>query len=113
MPTKIHTPIGDFGTIKAASDALGIHRHTLLKRLEQDPDNYTRVEYTPIKTTLPPWQQYSLWDFEHKDSVWLDWCQDKGLDPDLEATAQAFFDEMDQVILNEDTEQTEDLEETE
>ena len=113
MPTKIRTPIGDFGTITAASAALGIYRQTLLKRMEQDPDNYSRVEYTPIKTTLPPWQQYRIWDFERKDQVWLEWCKMKGLDPDLDATAEAFFDEMDQVILSEGSEESEDVEETE
>jgi hypothetical protein len=108
MPTKIRTPIGDFGTIKAAAEALGVGRDTVVKRLITDITNYQRVEYTPIKTTLPPWQQYRMWEFERKDQVWLAWCKDKGLDPELESTAEAFFDEMDQVILSEGSEDPEE-----
>jgi hypothetical protein len=66
------------------------------------------VEYTPIKTTLPPWQQYRMWEFERRDQVWLAWCEDKALDPELESTAEAFFDEMDQVILSEGSEDDEE-----
>ena len=108
MPTKIRTPIGDFGTIKAAAVALGVGRDTVVKRLITDVTNYQRVEYTPIRTTLPPWQLYRTWPADHRESVWLAWCKTKDLDPELDATAEAFFDEMDQVILSEGSEDDEE-----
>jgi hypothetical protein len=36
-------------------------------------------------------------DWDTRESIWLTWCAEHELNPELESTVDAFFDEMDSV----------------
>jgi len=109
MPThqEIITPLGHFATMKQAAAAHHCDRATLVRRCEQEPDQYRRVK-PPPRSRVPrsewavpgvrwpiSWNQYRLQDHDTREAIWQQWCDQHGLSPDLESTATAFFDEMD------------------
>lgn len=109
----IKTPLGEFASSGQAGRAHKCDRGVILKRCETDPDNYQKIpkppapkkkaEYTPISATTWPlsWAQYKNLPYEIKEEIFQTWCQNKGMNPDAEATADAFFDDMDLVQLEE------------
>ena len=113
MPTKVivRTPKGEFPSVQAAAAAHGVDRSTISKRCTSDPENYSRTEYHVPSTKSKAketwvvrgvrwpisWAQYRQQDFETKEEIWLDWCKQQGLDPDLESTVDAFFEAMDNI----------------
>ena len=116
MPKKItvRTPLGEFPSMNQAIKALRCDRNTLLRRFQQEPDLYActtqQVPARPrrwVTTVRGPrwpisWQQYRVQDEAVKQAIWEKWCQDHNQDPETEAAAEAFFDEMDQYQSLED-----------
>jgi hypothetical protein len=103
----ISTPLGQFATMKQAAAAHHCDRATLIRRIQQDPDQYRRVERPRIAAAKKnewavrgvrwpiSWAQYRLQDHDTREAIWNMWIRHHELDPDLESTATAFFDEMD------------------
>lgn len=125
MPKKItiRTPQGEFASLAQAIRALHCDRTTLLRRLETHPDQYQRVQVITPPRPKPryertergarwpiSWSQYRVQDHDVKEEIYHAWCLRMSCDPDQEATAEQFFDEMDQYQSPEDQQQA--LEET-
>lgn len=106
---KIITPRGEFASARKAAAAHDCDPGTILKRCDSDPDNYQRIANPPHvrapkvkkawvtkKVTWPlTWAEYRLNTHEVKEEIYQIWCGERSLDPDLETTADAFFDAMD------------------
>lgn len=105
----IHTPLGQFATIQAAARAHSCDRHTITRRLKDDPKNYRRTQVTV--TTVSTWAEYRWLPEDVKQAQYDSWCAAQGLDPDQESTATAFFDAMDSVAADgaDAQEETEDI----
>jgi hypothetical protein len=85
-----------------------------MNRCETRPDEYQKISegrVQPTKKKLPAepalhatkkswplsWYQYRILDFDTRETIWLTWCAEHELNPELESTVDAFFDAMDQV----------------
>lgn len=108
MPLKryVRTPLGEFATVAQAAAAHQCEKKTISNRIKTRPTEYEYVQReAPAKPTYERtvkgarwpigWNQYRFQDFEVKEQIYQEWCEERGQDPDLEATAEAFFDEMD------------------
>jgi len=104
---RVHTPIGVFDSQLAASKALKCDRRTLVRRMKSDPDNYW-TEAVNIKT-LPAWSEYRVMAHDVKEEIYQSWCAKHKLDPDLDSTANAFFDAIDAVGVPESPEVEEEI----
>lgn len=105
--TLVRTPLGEFATVVQAAAAHHCDRHTIMSRCRSQPEQY-QVQKTQIpgkvaaertvKGTRWPisWRQYGMQTTEVKEEIYRVWCKTLKLDPDTEATAEQFFDEMDQ-----------------
>jgi len=108
------TPLGHFTGAAAAARAHGVDKSTIVNRCETRPNEYQKIsegKVQPTKKKLPAeptlhatkrtwplsWYQYRLLDFDTRESIWLTWCAEHKLNPELDSTVDAFFDEMDQV----------------
>jgi hypothetical protein len=108
------TPLGHFSGAAAAARAHGVDKSTIMNRCETQPAQYQKIaegKVQPTKKKLPAeptlhatkrtwplsWYQYRLLDFDTRESIWLTWCAEHQLNPELESTVDAFFDEMDSV----------------
>ena len=107
---KIITPRGEFTSARKAAVAFDCDPGTIIKRCETDPANYQRIprqpgvsrprakkiQWTTKKTTWPlTWAEYRYNSYEVKEAIYQEWCAIKHLDPELESTAEDFFDAMD------------------
>jgi hypothetical protein len=112
---NIQTPLGTFPSSGQAATAHKCERSTILNRCETDPENYKKVPkppaakkvYTPVSTLTWPmtWSQYKWLSFEAKEEIWVKWCVENKRNPDLEDTANEFFDIMD---MTQETENAKD-----
>jgi hypothetical protein len=103
--TTVRTPLGDFPSLNSAAQAHRCDRATLAQRIKNQPDQYQKIQ-TSVKPPQSwvtrgvrwpiPWHQYRFQEESVKDAIYQAWCQKAKLDPDLESTANAFFDDMDQ-----------------
>jgi hypothetical protein len=87
----IKTPLGEFPSIIKAAAAHRVDRHTMSRRFKADPKNYQYLKPN-LTTKLVSWSEYRLLPFETKEELYAAWCQTQKLDPDLEDTANTFFD---------------------
>ena len=129
MPIKRHvrTPLGDFATIKQAAAAHHCEKKTITNRIATRPEEYQYVHldvpttprygnYEPrVKGVRWPitWSQYRFQEHEVKEQIYTQWCKSYNQDPNTEAAAEAFFDEMDQYQGDAETENAEDSDSTE
>ena len=112
MPKKYitKTPLGEFGTLRQAAAAHHVTPSRITERINNNESGYQRIE---IKIQRKPqvvqpraargtwpltWVSYKLLDDFSKENLYHTWCNERGLDPDLECTANAFFDEMDAYV---------------
>ena len=110
----IKTPLGEFASSGQAARAHKCDRTTIMKRVETHPEEYQKIPKPPapkkpkeyiapaLRTWPLTWPQYKYLPYETKEEIYSAWCQLKGFDPDAEATANAFFDDMDLVEESED-----------
>ncbi len=113
----IKTPLGEFKSSGAAAAAHKCDRSTILNRVETMPTQYQKIPKPPapkkakeyiapaLRTWPLTWSQYKYLPYETKEEIYNSWCASKCLDPDAEATADAFFDDMDLVQETEDGEE--------
>lgn len=109
MPIKkyVRTPLGEFASVAQASCAHKCDRATMMNRIKTRPEEYHQFEveveakkkeikaYAVRGVRWPiSWVQYRLQDEDTKDAIYQAWCRRCGQDPDQEATAEAFFDDM-------------------
>ena len=105
---RIITPQGEFTSARHAAAALNCDPGTIVKRCETDPENYQRVAYVPAPGPARPtpvrrsrftwpltWNEYRFLSEDVKQEIYHTWCEERHADPDLESTADAFFDAMD------------------
>ena len=117
--SKVHTPTGVYPSIASAARAMRVDRSTLAKRLESDPKHYWRDGDSPFASYnsgrsegLPAWYEYRYMSWDVKEAIYQAWCDQRGLNPDLDATANEFFDDMDSVTAVTVEQQDEDPAET-
>lgn len=114
--TYWQTPMGEFPSANQACRALHCDRTTLYNRVEKGQEGYARIERAIEPRAKPPrkitgvqwpvsWFQYRVQDNDTREAIYLAWCHSQRRDPDEESTANAFFDEMDQVPETEDTDE--------
>ena len=113
----IKTPLGEFASSGQAARAHKCDRSTIMNRVETNPEEYQKIPkppavkkakpYSPVSATTWPltWSQYKYLPYEVKEEIFQTWCHNKGMDPNAEATADAFFDDMDLVQLEESDDQ--------
>ena len=106
--------MGHFTGAAAAARAHGVDKSTIVNRCETRPDEYQkiadgRVQPAKKKQAQEPalhatkrswplsWYQYKILDWDTRETIWLTWCAEHELDPELESTVDAFFDAMDTV----------------
>jgi hypothetical protein len=121
MPLKryVRTPLGEFATVQQAAAAHKCEKKTISNRILIRPEEYQyvqrEVEAKPrakvvyeraVKGVRWPigWNQYRVQEFEVKEAIYDKWCRSMNLDPNTEATAEQFFDEMDQYAGDSETE---------
>jgi hypothetical protein len=107
---KIITPRGEFGSARKAAVAHDCDPGTIVKRCETDPLNYKRIAKQPGAVRAPAkktvwvtkkitwpltWGEYRYNTHDIKEEIYQIWCNENSRDPDLESTAEAFFDAMD------------------
>ena len=122
MPLKryVRTPLGEFATVQQAAAAHKCEKKTISNRIATRPEEYQYVQREvaarakvvyerTVKGVRWPigWNQYRVQDFEVKEAIYAKWCQSYNLDPNTEATAEQFFDEMDQYAGEPESEETE------
>jgi hypothetical protein len=99
-----YTPLGTFASSAQAAAAHKCDKSTIMARCANDPDNYRRVLREPratggswhTRTEWPlSWSQYRGLDNDVRERIYLGWCAQNALDPESDATAEAFFDAMD------------------
>jgi hypothetical protein len=113
MPLKryIRTPLGEFATVQQAAAAHKCEKKTISSRIATRPEEYQYVQRdAPARAKVTyervvkgvrwpiTWSQYRIQDLEVKEAIYDKWCRSMNLDPDTEATAEQFFDEMDQYV---------------
>ena len=119
---KIITPRGEFASARKASVAYNCDPSTITKRCETDPLNFKRIAKQPGAVRAPAkkiqwvtkkmtwpltWAEYRYNTWEVKEEIYQIWCGERSLDPDQEATADAFFDAMDHTEPEEQDEKIE------
>lgn len=111
MPLKryVRTPLGEFATIQQAAAAHRCDKKTISNRIVARPAEYEFVQREAparVPAVWQPvlrgprwpisWMQYRIQELEVREAIYHQWCQSQNLDPDTEAAAEQFFDEMDQ-----------------
>ena len=102
-----YTPLGSFASSAQAAAAHHCDKSTIAARCVSDPTNYRKVLREPRR--LPgnwhtrrewplSWNQYRGLDFETREQIFFDWCSAGGHDPDQDASADLFHDEMDRIL---------------
>jgi hypothetical protein len=107
---RIQTPRGEFASARKAAVAYNCDPGTIVRLCETDPDNYQRIAKQPRAQRAPAkkiqwvtkkmtwpltWAEYRYNSYEIKEEIYQIWCAQRSLDPELESTANAFFDAMD------------------
>ena len=118
----VKTPLGEFATVQQAAAAHRCEKKTITNRIATRPEEYQYVQRDAparakstyervIKGVRWPitWSQYRIQELEVKEAIYAKWCRSYNLDPNTEAAAEQFFDEMDQYTGEPETE-TEDTE---
>jgi hypothetical protein len=104
----IRTELGDFPSAHKAAKAHHVTPGTILTWCETDPVKFQKIPKPPKpsrekkpqwvtkKVTWPlTWAEYRYNSYEIKEEIYQIWCSEQSLDPELEHTANAFFDAMD------------------
>lgn len=122
MPLKryIRTPLGEFATVQQAAAAHKCEKKTISNRIASRPEEYQYVERdAPARAKVTyekivrgirwpiSWSQYRTQELDVKEAIYDKWCRSNKLDPNTEATAEAFFDEMDQYTGEPEGDETE------
>jgi hypothetical protein len=122
MPLKryVKTPLGEFATVQQAAAAHKCEKKTITNRIATRPEEYQYVQReAPARAKVVyertvrgvrwpiGWNQYRVQDLEVKEQIYAKWCRSLGMDPNTEAAAEQFFDEMDQYAGDAETEETE------
>jgi hypothetical protein len=110
MPLKryVKTPLGEFATVAQAAAAHKCEKKTISNRILIRPEEYQYVQReAPAKPKATyertvrgvrwpiGWNQYRFQDYDTKEQIYQEWCEQRDQDPNTEAAAEAFFDEMD------------------
>jgi hypothetical protein len=116
----VKTPLGEFASVQQAAAAHRCEKKTISNRIATRPDEYqyvqreaparARVVYERVIRGVRwpiTWSQYRIQELEVKEAIYAKWCKSQNLDPDTEAAAQQFFDEMDQYQGDAEADETE------
>lgn len=120
----VRTPLGEFATVQQAATAHRCEKKTIANRIVIRP-----AEYQYVQREAPPkakvtyertvkgarwpigWNQYRFQDNDIKEQIYQQWCEQHDQDPDTEAAAEAFFDEMDLYTGQQERDTTDDTQE--
>lgn len=118
---RVTCPKGTFATVKQAAEAMHCDRATFMARLLRGEPGYKRERIVAKKKPVPDsqpvlpgvrwpisWYQYRFQTDAVKEEIYQAWCLHHSRDPEAEDTAWCFFDEMDQVVIPEDQDDTDD-----
>jgi hypothetical protein len=107
--------------VQQAAAAHKCEKKTISNRIATRPEEYQYVQREAparakvvyermVKGVRWPitWSQYRVQELEVKEAIYTKWCQSMNLDPNTEATAEAFFDEMDLYVGDAETEEEQD-----
>jgi hypothetical protein len=116
----VKTPLGEFASVQQAAAAHRCEKKTISNRIATRPDEYQYVQReAPARAKVVyervvrgvrwpiGWNQYRVQELEVKEAIYDKWCRSMNLDPNTEATAEAFFDEMDLYTGQQDSDETE------
>jgi hypothetical protein len=116
----VKTPLGEFASVQQAAAAHRCEKKTISNRIATRPDEYQYVQReAPARAKVVyervirgvrwpiGWNQYRVQELEVKEAIYDKWCRSMNLDPMTEATAEAFFDEMDLYTGQQDPDETE------
>jgi hypothetical protein len=117
----VKTPLGEFASVQQAAAAHRCEKKTISNRIATRPDEYQYVQREAparakvvyervIKGVRWPitWSQYRIQELEVKEAIYAKWCKSLNLDPNTEAAAEQFFDEMDQYQGDAEADETEE-----
>jgi hypothetical protein len=116
----VKTPLGEFASVQQAAAAHRCEKKTISNRIATRPDEYQYVQReAPARAKVVyervirgvrwpiTWSQYRIQELEVKEAIYAKWCKSLNLDPDTEAAAEQFFDEMDQYQGDAEADETE------
>jgi hypothetical protein len=124
MPLKryVRTPLGEFATVAQAAAAHKCEKKTITNRINIRPEEYQYVQRdVPAKPKVVyertvkgarwpiGWNQYRFQDYDIKEQIYQEWCEERGHDPDTLTAAEAFFDEMERYTGQQDGTEEDEL----
>jgi hypothetical protein len=112
--------LGEFASVQQAAAAHRCEKKTISNRIATRPDEYQYVQReAPARAKVVyervirgvrwpiTWSQYRIQELEVKEAIYAKWCKSLNLDPNTEAAAEQFFDEMDQYQGDAEADETE------
>ena len=117
----VKTPLGEFASVQQAAAAHRCEKKTISNRIATRPDEYQYVQReAPARAKVVyervirgvrwpiTWSQYRIQELEVKEAIYAKWCKSLNMDPNTEAAAEQFFDEMDQYQGDAEADETEE-----